>query len=242
VSSVVLLPLAVGFYSFLYDPTLLIVMIPAALLSFGAQIYLKSQVAAMSQMRNKKGMTGAQVAQAILDRNGIHDVRIEQVGGVLSDHYSPGEKVLRLSPDIYAGTSVTSMGVAAHEVGHAIQHAQNYAPLALRSTIAPAAAIGSGLGLYLIPFAISFHMLGLAKVGILVFSISTLFTLVTLPVEFNASSRGLAELEAMQLTWGDEWVAARKVLFAAALTYVAAAATSVMYLLFFILQVRDRRN
>jgi Zn-dependent membrane protease YugP len=224
------------------DPLMLMVAIPAMLLAFGAQAFLKSRVSAMSKIANAKGLTGAQVAQAILDHNGIADVRIEQVEGFLTDHYSPGEKVLRLSPEIYAGRSVTSMGVAAHEVGHAIQHQQAYAPLALRSTIAPAASIGSTVGLYLVPIFLGIGAIGLAKIGILIFAVSTFFTLVTLPVEFNASSRALAELEAMQLTWGEEWTNAKKVLDAAALTYVAAAATSIMYLVYFILRAQGRRS
>lgn len=234
----VLLPLGFGLYSLFYDPLLLIVMIPAALLSFGAQIYLKSQIGAASRVRNQRNMTGAECAQAILDQNGIHDVRIERVSGFLSDHYSPGEKVLRLSPEIHDGRSVASLGVAAHEVGHAIQHAQNYAPLALRSTLAPAASIGSMIGIYLLPIFFAMGSLGLVKIGIWVFSLSTLFTLVTLPVEFNASTRALAQLETLRLSYGDEWYRARKVLFAAALTYVAAAATSIMYLLYFIMRAQ----
>lgn len=225
-------------YWLFQDPLMVAVMIPAMLLAFGAQIFLKSRVGAMSKIQNAKGLTGAQVAQAILDRHGIQDVRIEEVGGFLTDHYSPSEKVLRLSPEIYGGRTVTSMGVAAHEVGHAIQHQEHYAPLAIRQTIAPAASIGSTVGLWLVPLFISIGAIGLVKIGILIFAISTFFTLVTLPVEFNASSRALAELEAMQLTWGEEWVAAKKVLDAAALTYVAAAATSIMYLIYFILRAQ----
>ncbi len=221
---------------FYIDPLYFLFLIPAMVIAFGAQVLLKSRVSRMSQIMARAGITGAQCAQRILEYNGIHDVRVEEVGGFLSDHYSPREKVLRLSPDIYRGRSITSLGVAAHEVGHAIQDAQAYAPLVLRQTIAPVAAIGSNLALLLVPIGIFLAWAQLVFWGIVVFSIAVFFTLITLPVEFDASRRAKEQLLAMGLTSGEEAVLVSKVLNAAALTYVAAAATAIAQLLYFIVR------
>ncbi len=228
-----------------FSPLLLLLSLPAMLIAFIAQSLLQSRLGKYGRIASSSGLTGRECAQAILDAEGISGVRIEPVAGFLSDHYSPGERVLRLSPDIHDGRSIAALGVAAHEVGHAIQHARGYAPLALRSTIAPAAAIGSTLGIWLVPLFIAIHAIGLAELGLLIFSASTLFTLVTLPVEFDASRRAIAVLGRLGLTRGEETDAARKVLTAAGLTYVAAAASSIAYLLYFLLEImaaQDRRS
>lgn len=232
------------YYGWGFDPLYFLFLIPAMLVALGAQLLLKSRVARMSKIPNRAGLSGAETAQRILDQNGIADVRIEEVPGFLSDHYSPSEKVLRLSPEIYRGRSITSLGVAAHEVGHAIQHAQAYAPLALRSTIAPAAAIGSNLALFLIPMGFVLQTFGLVKIGIYLFSIAVVFTLITLPVEFDASRRAKQQLSAMGIAGGDEGTLVAKVLSAAALTYVAAAATALAQLFYFIVryQMATRRD
>lgn len=188
-------------------------------------------------------MTGAQAAQRILNMSGIHDVRIEHVRGELTDHYDPSNKVLRLSDTVYGSASIAAIGVAAHECGHAVQHDQGYAPLKFRSALVPAANIGSKAG---IPLIILGAILGmnqmLIQIGIWVFALAVLFQLVTLPVEFNASGRALAMLGDYGMMERDEVSSCRKVLSAAALTYVAAAATAILQLLRLILLFGRRDN
>jgi Zn-dependent membrane protease YugP len=216
------------------DVTYLLFMIPGMLLALIAQALVKGRIARMHQMQNRAGLTGAETAQRILDANGIANVRIEEVAGFLSDHYSPGEKVLRLSPEIYSGRSVSSLAVAAHECGHALQDKEAYTPLLLRSTVAPVATLGSNLAMILVVLGGYLQLVGLFKIACILFSAFVLFTLITLPVEFDASARALRQLETLQLSGGDEWYSARKVLSAAALTYVAAAATAILQLLWFL--------
>ena len=225
-----------------FDPLYLIITLPALLLGMWAQWLVKSRITEMHQIPNQLGITGQETAQRILDANGIADVQIEEVAGFLSDHYSPGEKVLRLSPEIYSGRSVSSLAVAAHEVGHAIQHKNAYAPLALRSVIAPAAAFGSNAAMILIMAGSFLNVAGLFKIACVVFAISVFFTLVTLPVEFDASWRALKQIETLHLSGGDEWYKARKVLTAAAMTYVAAAVAAMLQLLYFVMLANRRRN
>jgi hypothetical protein len=210
-----------------------LVMLPALLLGLYAQWLVKSRISAMHEMPNRAGLTGAQTALRILQQNGISNVRVEETSGWLSDHYSPGEKVLRLSHEIFAGRSVSSLAVAAHEVGHAIQDAKGYPALILRSTIAPFASWGSMLGMLLIPVGFMMASLALIKIGLILFATMVFFSLVTLPVEFDASRRAMNELERMGLAGGDDWTAARKVLNAAALTYVASTIQLVLQLLYF---------
>ena len=224
-----------------FDPLMLLFLIPPMILAFGAQAFLKYRVSTLSKIQNQAGMTGAECAKKILEQNGITDVKVEPVKGVLTDHYSPREKVLRLSPEIHDGKSVTSLGVAAHECGHALQDQKEYAPLVLRSTLAPLTAIGSKLGMWLCMLFVAIQAFGLLKIGIVIFSVSTVFSLVTLPVEFNASSRAMEQLVALKMTQGEETVQARKVLNAAALTYVAAAAASSAQLAYFIFRAHARR-
>lgn len=188
-------------------------------------------------------MTGAQAAQRILEMSGIYDVRIERVSGRLTDHYDPTSKVLRLSDATYASGSVAAIGVAAHECGHAVQHHKGYGPLRLRSALVPAANIGSKAG---IPLIILGALLGmnqiLIQIGIWVFALAVLFQVVTLPVEFDASKRALAMLDGYGLMDREETAGCRKVLSAAALTYVAAAATAILQLLRLVLLFGDNKR
>lgn len=221
----------------IFDPLYLLVMGAGMVLSLGANWLVKSRFAKYSQLGTRSQMTGAEVARAILRDNDIHDVTVEPVPGQLSDHYDPRNKMLRLSEPVYGGSSMAAFGVAAHEVGHAIQHARGYAPLRFRSAWVPVASTGGNISIFVIIAA--FFMGGmetalggtLAIAGVGLFATTTLFTLVTLPVEFDASRRALVALDGRYVT-EEEHDGARKVLNAAAMTYVAAFATSLMTLLY----------
>ena len=218
-----------GYYY--YDPTYMLIVI-SALISLFAQFLVNSRFSKYSRVRSRSGMTGAQAAERILQSQGIYDVAIQRVSGKLTDHYDPRNKTLNLSDAVYASTSVAAVGVAAHECGHAIQHARGYAPLSFRSALVPVANIGSQLSWFFIILGIFFggsHTL--IMIGILMFSAAVLFQLVTLPVEFNASGRALKLLSETGILQKDEVSDTRKVLSAAALTYVAAATTAVLQLL-----------
>jgi uncharacterized protein len=210
----------------------IILLIPAIILSIYAQFAIRSAYSKWSKVRSSAGMTGRQVAENLLRQNNIYDVEIEQVEGKLSDHYDSKAKVIRLSTDVYASSSLAAIGVAAHETGHAIQHATAYAPLNVRQSLFPVANIGSrwGFWLFLIGmFVSSFSFL--MDIGIIFFAGAVLFQIVTLPVEFNASSRALAQLSTGGYLRVDEISGARRVLNAAALTYVAAAAMALLQLI-----------
>ena len=217
-------------YYYGIDPTYILLII-GMLLSLAASAKLKSTFAIYRRMESASGMMGAEAAQRILRNAGVYDVRIEPIRGELTDHYDPRTKTVRLSEPIYNKTSLAAVGVAAHECGHAIQHATNYAPLNLRSAIVPIANLGSTLSwpLFLAGLVMSFRPLLTA--GILLFSAAVLFQLVTLPVEINASSRALKLLNADGILAPQEVRGAKKVLTAAALTYVAALAGSILQLL-----------
>ena len=218
-----------GYYY--YDPTYMLIVI-SALISLIEQFLVNSRFSKYSRVRSRSGMTGAQAAERILQSQGIYDVAIQRVSGKLTDHYDPRNKTLNLSDAVYASTSVAAVGVAAHECGHAIQHARGYAPLSFRSALVPVANIGSQLSWLFIILGIFFggsHTL--IMIGILMFSAAVLFQLVTLPVEFNASGRALKLLSETGILQKDEVSDTRKVLSAAALTYVAAATTAVLQLL-----------
>lgn len=205
------------------------------LLSLWASSRVKSAFRKWSQVGARSRVSGAQVANAILHAHGIHDVKVEPVAGDLTDHYDPSTKTLRLSEPVYHQTSIAAVGVAAHEVGHAIQHAQRYGPLQFRSAWVPIAGLGSNLGLLLVMIGLPLAWSGmpmLAWIGVLLFAGTTVFTLVTLPVEFDASKRALATLDRGGILATDELAGAKQVLDAAAMTYVAAAATSVMQLVY----------
>lgn len=221
-----------GYYGYrYYDPTYFLVLIGAVLCIF-AQIRVSSTYNKFSKVRSRTGMTGAEAAQKILQMSGIYDVRVAHISGSLTDHYDPVQKVLRLSDTVYGSDSVAAIGVAAHECGHAVQHNKGYAPLEIRSKLVPAANIGSKAG---IPIIILGAVLGmnqiLIQIGIWVFALAVLFQVVTLPVEFNASGRALAMLGDYGMLANDEVKSCKKVLSAAALTYVAAAASSILQLL-----------
>ena len=216
-------------YGYYFDPTL-IILIPAILFTMYAQFKVSSTTSRYFRVQSRFGYTGAQTARKILDDNGLYNVNIEMVRGTLSDHYDPRSNVVRLSEDVYYGTSITSVSVAAHECGHAIQHAKGYIPLQFRSSLVPVVNFASNMSWILI--LLGFAMRGpFLKIGILLFSASVLFQIITLPVEFNASSRALVQIENEGILEDKEIKQGRAVLTAAALTYVAAALTSVLQLL-----------
>ncbi len=226
----------------IFDPIYWLVIGAGALLSIGASWLTKSRFRKYSQLETRSGMTGAEVAQSILRDNGISDVTVAPVAGSLSDHYDPRSRTLRLSEPVYGGRSMAAFGVAAHEVGHAIQHAQGYVPLKFRSAWVPVANTGSGISIFVIIAAFMMGGVttamgeGLAWIGIALFATTTLFTLVTLPVEFDASRRALACLDGRYVT-DEEHTGAKKVLNAAAMTYVAAFATSLLTLLYWAMRL-----
>jgi Zn-dependent membrane protease YugP len=216
---------------FYYDSTYILVFI-GIIITLGASAKVKTTFSKYSRVRSMSGMTGAQAAERLLQTSGIYDVQIEHVSGQLSDHYDPRTKVLRLSDSVYGQSSIAAIGVAAHECGHAIQHEQNYAPLKLRSTIVPAANFGSMAAWPLIILGVIMgYSQTLINIGILLFSLAVLFQLITLPVEFNASKRAIARLGETGILYEDELRQSKKVLDAAALTYVAAAAAAILQLL-----------
>lgn len=225
-----------------YDPYYYLIII-GILLSLAASARVKSTFAKYSRVRSMSGMTGAQAAERILRNAGIYDVQIERVSGNLSDHYDPRTKVLRLSDSVYGQSSVAAIGVAAHECGHAIQHQNSYIPLTLRSALVPVANFGSSLSLPLIIIGFSMgYVEFLIDLGILLFGAAVLFQIITLPVEFNASRRAVIKLGETGILMNDELRLSKKVLNAAALTYVAAAAASILQLLRLILLFRGGRN
>lgn len=216
-------------YGYGMDMTYILVLI-GAVLCFLAQNNVTSTYSKYSRVKSRTGLTGAMAAERILKANGIYDVRVERIAGNLTDHYDPTHKVLRLSDSVYGSTSVAAIGVAAHECGHAIQHQQGYAPLKIRSTLVPAANLGSKLCWPVLVLGLLFSYT-FVKVGILLFCAVVLFQIVTLPVEFNASSRALHILQGTGMLYEDEMSSTRKVLTAAALTYVASVASSLLQLL-----------
>lgn len=218
----------------IFDPIYIMIALLTGALGVWAQFRVKSAFRKWSQVPTMRRMTGADVAREILRRSGIHDVEVERVGGMLSDHYDPTHRKLRLSPDVYDSTSVAAVGVAAHEVGHAIQHARQYWPMQVRSFLAPAAAFGSNIAMFIIMIGLVVGALGMVKLGILAFSVAVAFVLITLPVEFDASARAKELLPAMGFTRGDEGRGVSAVLNAAALTYVAGAVAAVAQLLYYL--------
>ncbi len=217
-----------GFYM---DWTYILVLI-GAVLSIAASAKVNSTFNKYQKIRSMSGMTGAEAASRILNQAGLYDIRIEHVSGNLTDHYDPKSKVLRLSDSTYASPSVAAVGVAAHECGHALQHNEGYTPLKIRSALVPAANIGSKMGIPIVILGVILsYNYTLIQLGIWVFAIAVLFQLVTLPVEFNASGRALAILEGQGILGNTEIRQCKKVLSAAALTYVAAAAASILQLL-----------
>lgn len=221
---------------FYFDPLYFVMIAPALLLSLLAQLWVKSAFAKYGAVGNRRGITGAEAARRILQRGGLGDVSIEVTTGFLGDHYDPRGRVLRLSPDVHSRASLAAVGVAAHEAGHALQDADGYAPMKVRASLVPVAQIGSNLAWPLLILGFMLQALTLVKFGVLLFTAAVLFQIVTLPVEFNASRRALASLEGIGILSPDEMPGARRVLSAAALTYVAAAVAAVMQLLYFLLR------
>lgn len=227
-----------------FDMYYVILVLPAMLFAMWAQFNVQSTFKKYARVPSDRGMTGRDAARMILDRNGLYDVRIEQVSGELTDHYDPRENVIRLSSSTYASQSAAAVGVAAHEAGHAVQHAENYAPIRLRQAIIPISQFGSTLAMPLVLLGLVLGFYRLSYAGLILFATVTLFQLVTLPVEFNASSRALAALDSSGALSDDGLYSARRVLRAAALTYVAALFVSLANLLrlVFIVSGRDRRD
>ena len=218
-------------YYYGFDIYYLVLILPAMLLGLWAQARVNSTFNRYSHVRCRQGYTGSQIARRILDANGLTDVRIEGIRGNLTDHYDPTARVVRLSDSVYDSPSIAAIGVAAHEVGHAIQHANSYAPLTIRNAIIPVTNIGSKLSIPLILLGVVMSFQPLVTVGIVAFSMMAVFKLITLPVEFNASSRALATLNGEHYLDEEEVYGARKVLSAAALTYVAALVMSLAQLM-----------
>ncbi len=225
-----------------YDYYYLVLVIPALIISLIAQVRVKTTFSKQSKKLSTRGITGAQAAMNVLSHYGITDVRVEYVAGNLTDHYDPRSKVIRLSEGVYSSTSIAAIGVACHEAGHAAQHASNYMPIKVRNAILPVCNIGSALGL---PLAIFGYILGfepLVSIGLLLYAFIAIFQFVTLPVEFNASRRAMQVIDETGILYEDEQSGARKVLTAAAMTYVTALLVSLANLLRFVLRFRGRRN
>lgn len=232
---------------FIYIDTLYIfmVMIPGLIISGLASLLVKSSFAKYSQVGTRRGLTGAQAAKVLLDDAGIQDVSIVPTHGFLSDHYNPTNKTLALSEDVYGSRSIAAIGVACHEAGHAIQHANGYAPLYARSALVPVASIGSNLSYIVLLIGVLMNIKALAVAGVLLFGAVVLFQLVTLPVEFDASARAKRLAVSSGVVDMHERVGMDKVLNAAALTYVAAAVTSLLTLLYYLIRsglLGDRRE
>lgn len=231
-----------GFGFYYFDKTYILVLI-GVVLGLWASASLRSTYKKYSKVRSSTAMTGAQVAEQILRAEGIYDVRVERISGELTDHYSPKERVIRLSDSVYGNTSVAALGVAAHECGHAVQYKEGYVPLKFRNSLVPVVNFGQNVSWILIFLGILFSSNQiLIELGILMFSVAVLFQIVTLPVEFNASRRALVALERHHILYSDEVKSTRKVLKAAALTYVAGAVAAVLQLLRLIILFGGRRN
>ena len=214
----------------MYWDSTIIILIPAIIFSIVAQIMVKSAFSEYSKVRNSRGLTGADAAREILDRNGLTNVRIEHISGSLTDHYDPKANVIRLSDDVYGSATVAAVGVAAHESGHAVQYAEGYYPIKIRNAIIPGTRFGSSLSTPLVILGLALSWDFLITAGILLFCAVVLFQAITLPVEFNASGRALKTLRSSHFLEDDEMKGARSVLTAAAMTYVAAMLSALLSL------------
>jgi hypothetical protein len=228
----------------MFDPLYMMMILPGVALALLATFVTKSTFAKYAQVAASSGLSGAEAARQLLDSQGLHDVPVEMTQGFLTDHYDPRTKTLHLSPQVYQSQSLSAIGVACHEAGHALQHAKDYAPLALRSSLVPAAQIGSNLALPIFFAGLIFSLPFLVKAGILVFGLTVLFTLITLPVEWNASSRAKRLMVESGIVTSGEQPAAAAVLNAAFLTYVASAVTAILTLLYYLMRagLLGRRN
>ncbi len=225
----------------------IVFMLPGVILMLWAQSKVRGTYAKFSKVRNSRGITGAQAARQVLDANGLYDVAIEAIPGELSDHYDPRKRVLRLSQGVYGVPSIAAVGIAAHEAGHAIQHAKAYGPLKVRTAIVPAVNIGSNFGFIVLFAGLLLQSIGLAWAGVALFGLSTLFALVTLPVEFDATRRAKAALVQIGIVdggvaGGEESRGVAKVLDSAAWTYIAGFAASVLTLLYYVMLVTGMRR
>ena len=221
------------FYGYYLDPLYIMVAVITLSIMLVAQILVKSRYSKYSRIRNTHNITGAQAAERILKANGIFDVRVEKVSGKLTDHFDPKAKVIRLSEGVYDSPSISAVGIAAHEAGHAVQHAEGYIPIKIRTAIVPFAQYGPSIGIILMLIGVLLNFYNLTLLGVVLFGATFIFQFVTLPVEFNASSRALRTIRDNNLLLGDEIRGARKVLTAAALTYVAAMISSLLTLLYY---------
>ncbi len=228
-------------FFYYWDPTYILVII-ALVLSMFASFGVNATFNKYKKLRTARSITGADAARRVLDMNGLQHIKIERISGNLTDHYDPKAGVIRLSDATYNDTSVAAVGVAAHEAGHAVQHAVGYAPIKIRNSIVPVVNIGNALAMPLFLIGLLFNMLGLAYLGVILFSLTLVFQLVTLPVEFNASRRAISILDNSMLLYEDEIKPAKKVLKAAAMTYVAAVAATALQLLRFLLIIGSRRD
>jgi len=219
---------------FFFDPMYFVFALPALILAMYAQWRVKATVNKYSKVFTGRGQTGARVARALLDYHGLQDVAVERTGGFLTDNYDPRTRILHLSPAVFDTPSVAAVGIAAHETGHAIQHQESYWPLQARSVIVPVVQFGSFLGPLVFFAGLLLNLTGLAWVGVALFAGVAVFSLITLPVEFNASARAKQLLASYQLISGDEMAGVRKVLDAAALTYVAGLAQALSTLLYYV--------
>ncbi|NLG97081.1 MAG: zinc metallopeptidase [Chloroflexi bacterium] len=222
------------------DPMYFVFALPALLLGLWAQFKVQTSFAKYSRVRSMVGMTGAEIARRMLDMSGLYNVKVEQVNGFLSDHYDPTKRVLRLSPDVYRGTSLAAAGVAAHEAGHALQHQDAYLPLTIRSAVVPTVQLGSWLGPIIFIVGLLINWTQLAWVGVILFAATAVFAIVTLPVEFNASRRAKAWLTDSGVIYHNEMRGVNAVLDAAALTYVAAAVQAISTLLYYVFLLSGR--
>ncbi|MCI2113273.1 zinc metallopeptidase [Ruminococcus sp.] len=232
-------------YFYGFDWTYLVFIVPCIIITLICQIKVQSTFSKYSKIRNSRNITGAQAAEYVLRQNGVTGVRIEHVAGSMTDHFDPRTNVIRLSDTVYNSNSVAAVGVACHEAGHAVQHAEGYLPNKIRGIILPLAKVGSQLSWILILLGLIFTAkvgFVLLYIGIVLFSLSVLFTIATLPVEFNASKRALECIRESDLLYGDEYTGAKRTLQAAAMTYVASALTAIMQLLRLIIIARGRRD
>ena len=228
-----------------YDYWYIVLVMPAVIFSLITSLMVNTTFNKYSKIRSSRGITGAEAARRVLDSNGLYSVKVERIGGNLTDHYDPRSNTIRLSDSVYGSTSTAAIGVAAHEAGHAVQHAKGYIPIKIRSAIIPVTNFASRLSIPLILLGLLFEasgMLSLAYLGVACFGMSTVFQLVTLPTEFNASRRAMDAIRSYGILGRDELYGARRVLTAAAMTYVAALAVSLMQLLRLAIIVGGRRR
>ena len=229
------------FYGY-YDPLYLFVIIVSLIIMLIAQGLVKGRYSKYSKIYNARNLTGADAAKAVLNSAGVFGVAIEHVAGTMTDHYDPKSNTIRLSDGVYNSTSIAAIGIAAHEAGHAVQYAKNYAPIKVRTAIVPFAQYGPMFGIILMLIGMFLNFFNLIVIGLVLFGATFLFQMVTLPVEFNASRRALAAIKENNLLYGEEYSGAKKVLTAAALTYVAAMVQSFLTLLYYIIRFTGNRR